>query len=62
MADKISDHVVLKDIRSFQKYLDAEKVDQAMNWAFGAPGVIAGIENIFFLVMIDEIQYMTQYI
>ena len=33
-----------------------------MNWAFSAPEVFAGKENVFFLVMIDEIQYMTQYI
>jgi len=62
MAEKMNDHIVLKDIRSFQKFLNAEKVEQAMNWAFGAPAAIAGAENTFFLVMIDEIQYMTQYI
>jgi len=33
-----------------------------MMWAFGAPAEFAGIENAFFLVMIDEIQYMTKHI
>jgi hypothetical protein len=33
-----------------------------MNWAFSAPENFAITENVFFLVMIDEIQYMTEYL
>ncbi|KHD08455.1 hypothetical protein PN36_27710 [Candidatus Thiomargarita nelsonii] len=62
MAKELDDSFALKDISSFQKYLQAEKVDQSMNWAFSAPGVFAGQENLFVLVMIDEIQYMTKHI
>jgi hypothetical protein len=62
MAKAINNNNVLKDIDEFQYYLDKEQVDQAMNWAFSAPAVLAGKENVFFLVMIDEIQYMTRYI
>jgi hypothetical protein len=62
MAAEIEDQQTLEDINSFQKGLAAEKIDQAMNWAFTAPGVFAGNNNAFVLVMIDEIQYMTKYI
>ncbi|MCP4109837.1 MAG: hypothetical protein GY749_30685 [Desulfobacteraceae bacterium] len=33
-----------------------------MKWAFSAPAWFASAEDVFFLVMIDEIQYMTEYI
>lgn len=62
MATEIEDQLTLEDMNSFQKCLAAEKIDPAMNWAFTAPGVFAGNNNAFVLVMIDEIQYMTKYI
>jgi len=62
MASEIGDNEVLRDIDSFQNYLKGEQIDNAMNWAFSAPENFAMKENVFFLVMIDEIQYMTQYI
>ena len=40
--------------------IDAKQQHQAMHWAFGAPAVFTGLENIFVLVMIDEIQFMTK--
>ncbi|NIM12879.1 MAG: hypothetical protein GTO45_12200 [Candidatus Aminicenantes bacterium] len=58
----IGNHNVLRNIETFQEYYEAGKVDNAMNWAFGAPARFAGEENLFFLVMIDEIQFMTKYI
>lgn len=58
----IGNRNVLRNIETFQEYYEAEKVDNAMNWAFGAPTRVAGEENVFFLVMIDEIQFMTKYI
>jgi hypothetical protein len=60
MAKQIDDKNVLKDMKSFQRYFEAEQVQQAMSWAFGAPAAYAGRENVFFLVMIDEIQFMTK--
>jgi len=60
MAKKIGDENVLKDMESFQRYLDAKQEHQAMKWAFGAPAVFTGFSNNFVLVMIDEIQFMTQ--
>jgi len=62
MAKAINNNNALKNMDGFQDYLHKEQVDQAMNWAFSAPSVFAGKENVFFLVMIDEIQYMTDYI
>jgi len=62
LATKIGDKLTLEDINSFQKCLATEKVEQSMNWAFSAPGSLAGSHNVFALVMIDEIQYMTKYI
>jgi len=62
MALDIDDKHALKDMESFQRYLDAKQKHQAMRWAFGAPAVFTGLENIFVLVMIDEFQFMTKYI
>ncbi|KHD06299.1 hypothetical protein PN36_17255 [Candidatus Thiomargarita nelsonii] len=62
MAKAINNNNALKDMDGFQDCLYKERVDQTMNWAFNAPSVFAGKENVFFLVMIDEIQYMTDYI
>jgi hypothetical protein len=62
MAIDIGDVHAARNIESFQKYYEAEQVHQSMRWAFGAPSRLAGPQNVFFLVMIDEIQFMTQYI
>jgi len=62
MASEIGDAKALKDIEVFQRYLKAEQEHQAMRWAFSAPADLAQTENVFFLVMIDEIQFMTKYI
>ncbi|MEN8218232.1 MAG: hypothetical protein ABFS56_18050 [Pseudomonadota bacterium] len=62
MAKELNDKNALKDINYFQDYLEKEQIGQAINWAFSAPGVFAGKENVFFLIMIDEIQYMTEYV
>ncbi|MCP4695383.1 MAG: hypothetical protein GY862_00840 [Gammaproteobacteria bacterium] len=62
MAREIKDDKLLKDMDCFQEDLEAERADQAMYWAFSAPGRLAGNNNAFALVMIDEIQYMTKYI
>ncbi|MCP4106266.1 MAG: hypothetical protein GY749_12120 [Desulfobacteraceae bacterium] len=62
MAENIGNENILKGIRSFQMYYEAERVDNTMTHAFGAPVRFAGHDNVFFLVMIDEIQYMTEHI
>jgi len=62
MAKAINNNNALKNMDVFQNCLDKEQIDQAIDFAFSAPGVLAGKENVFFLVMIDEIQYMTEYL
>lgn len=62
IARTIKNDNVLKSIETFQEYYNAEKVHQAMNWAFNSPTRLSGMEKKFFLVMIDEIQFMTKHI
>lgn len=56
MANQIGDENVLKNIASFQRYLEAKEEHSAMKWAFGAPAVFTSFSNNFILVMIDEIR------
>ncbi|MCP4701280.1 MAG: hypothetical protein GY862_31160, partial [Gammaproteobacteria bacterium] len=60
MAKEAGNNNVLKDIGYFQECLDKEQAEQAIDLAFTAPGVLSGKENVSFLVMIDEIQFMTK--
>lgn len=62
MAKEISNLNVRKNIEAFQDYFQAERAEAAFNWAIGTPSRLAGLENVFFLIMIDEIQYLTEYI
>jgi hypothetical protein len=60
MATDLGDEYARKDIESFLDDFEAQRVHQATNWAFGAPADLAQLENVCFLVMIDEIQFMTK--
>ncbi len=62
MGESIGNKHLIKSIETFQRYSDDEQVADAMEWAFSSPARFAGMENIFVLVMIDEMQYMTEYI
>ncbi len=62
MAKKVNNLNVIENIQVFQDYFQAERASAAFNWAIGTPSRLAGLENVFFLIMIDEIQYMTKYI
>jgi hypothetical protein len=62
MAKEINNLNVIENINAFQDYYQAERASAAFNFAIGTPSILAGLENVFFLVMIDEIQYMTKYI
>ncbi len=62
MGEGIGNQHVLKSIDNFQRYYENEQVNDAMGWAFSSPARFARMENIFFLVMIDEMQYMTEHI
>jgi hypothetical protein len=49
-------------MKVFQSYVKNEKTEFAKAHAFAAPAGFVGYTGQFFLVMIDEIQYMTEYI
>ncbi|MCP4109986.1 MAG: hypothetical protein GY749_31435 [Desulfobacteraceae bacterium] len=62
MARDAGNDNILRRIGTFRNYFEKENEHQAMNVAFGSPSWFAGYDSRFFLVMIDEIQYMTEYI
>ncbi len=47
-------------IDDFLEYYQAEQVHNALNFAFSAPHAFGIEKELSFLVIIDEIQYMTQ--
>ncbi len=53
---------LIERIGFFQKYCEAGKVENARSLAFHTPGWLTHRENLFALIMIDEIQFMTKYI
>ncbi|MCP4109589.1 MAG: hypothetical protein GY749_29390, partial [Desulfobacteraceae bacterium] len=62
MCRRIGNSDVLKDLLKFQEYIENERIHDSMTAAFGAPARYTGYDDVFFVVMIDEIQYMTKYI
>lgn len=61
-AKEIKMNSIIERIRLFQEYYDKENEDQAILIAVGTPYIIAGQDGYNFVIMIDEIQYMTKYI
>ncbi|MCP4153191.1 MAG: hypothetical protein GY757_36005, partial [bacterium] len=53
---------ILREADNFQEDIEKEAVHNAMMAAFSAPAEFSGYDDVFFVVMIDEIQYMTKYI
>jgi len=53
---------ILENLDIFKGYYEEERTHSAIMFAFGAPVRFAGYTGKYFLVMIDEIQYMTEYI
>ncbi len=62
MARETDNTHILGRIETFRNYFEKENEHQTMNLAFGSPAYFAGCDRKFFVVMIDEIQYMTEYI
>jgi hypothetical protein len=62
MGRAIGNENILEAVETFQEYHEAQRVHNAMKFAFAAPAWFAGKDNIFVLVMLDEIQFMTKYI
>ncbi|MCP4111680.1 MAG: hypothetical protein GY749_40185, partial [Desulfobacteraceae bacterium] len=62
MARQAGNQNILRDMEGFRNDVEKEKVHDALMSAFGAPASFSGYDNVFFVVMIDEIQYMTKHI
>lgn len=59
---QINNKDILRVTDNFQEHLLKEHAHDSMKFALGAPAAFSGYDDVFFVVMIDEIQYMTQYI
>jgi hypothetical protein len=53
---------VTEKMDTFLEYFEKEQYHQAMTTAFGTPAWFSGRDKVFFVIMIDEIQYMTKYV
>ncbi|MCP4108872.1 MAG: hypothetical protein GY749_25565, partial [Desulfobacteraceae bacterium] len=62
MARQTGNQNILRSMEGFRDDIEKENIHYAQMSAFGAPASFSGYDNVFFVVMIDEIQYMTQYI
>ncbi len=60
MAKKHGNKDVLHQMEVFKIYENSESEEEAISFAFGAPANFYGYTGKFFVVMIDEIQYMTE--
>jgi hypothetical protein len=61
-AETLNNHSIIKRIDLFHKYYNKENEHQAINIAVGTPYWFCGEDGYNFVIMIDEIQYMTKYI
>jgi len=62
MAKDHQNKDILDEMNEFEGYMRNESAENAIELAFCAPGNFVGHTGKFFLIMIDEIQYMTEYI
>ncbi|OQY55376.1 MAG: hypothetical protein B6245_19860 [Desulfobacteraceae bacterium 4572_88] len=58
----IGNREILREAENFQDDLEKEDTNNAMRAAFAAPAEFTGYDDVSFVVMIDEIQYMTKHI
>ncbi len=62
MIKDLKNDAILQEIGFFQDHLAQGHANNMMRIAFAAPAAFTGYDDVFFVVMIDEIQYMTRYI
>jgi len=62
MAKEYGNKEILRQLDVFQSYVQDESEEHAIELAFCAPAGFVGYTGYYFLVIIDEIQYMTEYI
>jgi len=61
-ANEINKNSIIERITLFLEYYKQENEDEAINIAVETPYWFYGQDNYHFVIMIDEIQYMTKYI
>ena len=61
-CNQLKNDRISENLKRFKKYYNSENTHSAIMFAFGEPVRFAQYTGKFFLVMIDEIQYMTEYI
>ncbi len=62
MLKALDNTEILREAENFQDDLEKEDTHNAMRAAFAAPAEFTGYDDVSFVVMIDEIQYMTKHI
>jgi hypothetical protein len=62
MSKKHGNQKIINEMDEFEYYVKNESATHATNLAFAAPAGFVGYTGKFFVVMIDEIQYMTEYV
>jgi hypothetical protein len=62
ISKKINNNSIPKRIELFQDYFQQEREEQAIHIAVKTPYWLYGKDKHHFVIMLDEIQYMTQYI
>lgn len=62
MLRELNNAKILQAANLFQDDLAREDAHNAMRTAFGAPAQFTGYDDVFFVVMLDELQYMTKHI
>jgi len=60
-AEKINNKAILERIKLFLKYYHQENEEESIQTAFRTPYWLYDKDHYHFIIMIDEIQYMTQY-
>ena len=62
MLRDLNNTIILREVGFFQDHLAQEHEHNTIQLAFGAPAAFTGYDDVSFVVMIDEIQYMTEYL
>ncbi len=62
MIGELNNEKILQHFEFFWDDIEHERVNDALMSAFGAPATFTGYDDVFFVVMIDELQYLNEYI
>ncbi len=62
MAQKRADELIINSINKYESLLNSGQLDNLFSHVTGTPNAIATLTGDYFVVMIDEFQYMNRYI